>query len=585
MSRKTKLRKQSKHKKEVRQIPKWLCPTILGLLVIGTFLIRVIPSWSEVIRDGQVWYREVDAWYHMRLADNMMVNFPMPLKWDMLALFPAGMNVGYFPLLSWIIVIFGQVFNYELVGAFIPPILGALVLIPIYFICKTLWKNWVGLIACLLVMILPTEFFHRSLLGFTDHHILEVFFLTSTMLFLILLTKDRKARWIILAGVSLGLYLSSWGGGLLLVLLLWIWFFLSAFNKLRKEEPIKTFCIDISVVLGLGFLFFLPNIFFVENIVPHVPLLGLMAISPTILYLVSKKLNWKKILLGLIGCLILATILIQAFLPGIISAARSVFISPTSTIQEAQPAYPRVLMAHYGISFLLFIGGLIFAVKRKENLLLILWCAFMFILAVSQRRWSYYFTINNSILAGYFIYLISGWVHKSAKVAVVITICVILLATTIKGTIGISNLPSILPNDWYQACVWLRGNTPEIEGYYDLDVDKPDYGVLSWWDYGDFITRIGHRVPCSNPMSQDPEIQWQVLLAQSEDEANTYLEGINYLIVDSEMVTVKLYAIVGKAPSGTVINGNTFIYNLWNETTITWKKIHQDGAVKIYGRS
>jgi dolichyl-diphosphooligosaccharide--protein glycosyltransferase len=584
MSRKTK-NKKKRQKKVIRKIPPWISPLILGFLVIGTFLIRVIPSWSEVIINGQVWYREVDAIYHMRLADNMMVNFPIPLRWDMLALYPAGMNVGYFPLLSWIITIFGHLFNYELVGAFFPPILGALTLIPIYFICKTLWKDWVGLIACLLVMILPTEFFHRSLLGFTDHHILEIFFLTTTILFLILLSKNRKLRWIILAGISLGLYLSSWGGGLLLVLLIWIWFLISAFNKLRKEEPIKTFCIDISIVLGLGFLFFIPNVFLVENIVAHVPILGLMAISPIILYLVSKKLSWKVSLLGLLICLILSAILIQIFLPGIISAARSVFISPTTTIQEAFPAYPKVLMAHYGVSFLLFIGGLIYSIKKKENLLLIIWCIFMLILAVSQRRWSYYFAINNSILAGYFIYLISRWVHRETRYAVIITICIILLATTLPSTIGISRLPAILSDNWYQACIWLNKNTPEIEGYYDLNVDKPDYGVLSWWDYGDFITRIGRRVPCSNPMSQNPSIQWQVFLAQSEEEANTYLVGIDYIIVDLDMVTTKFYAIVDKAPSGTAVNENAFIFKLWYETTTTWNKIHQEGDVKIYGRS
>lgn len=590
MSKKTKLKKQSKHKKlearKVRQVPSWISPLLLGLLVVGTFLLRVVPGWDHVIVNGQVWFREVDAWYHMRLIDNMMVNFPIPLKWDMLVLFPDGMNVGYFPLLSWVVTIFGQVFNYELVGAFIPPILGALILIPIYFICKLLWKAWVGLIACLLVMILPTELFHRSLLGFTDHHILEAFFSINTILFLILLSKTDKLKWAILAGVPLGLYMSSWAGGLLLVLPIWIWFLISFFYKLRKGDSLNNFCRNISIVLGLGFLLLSPNILFIEGVKPYIIILGLLALSPSLLLLFSKRhLSWRTLLIGTVGCLLVSIVLAKIFIPDVFITARAVFMSPTSTIQEAMPTYPNVFMAHYGLSFLLFIGGLIFAIKRRGNLLLIIWCVFMFILVVSQRRWSYYFTISDSILAGYFIYLISGWVHKSTKVAVVVIMCAMLLVTTVKGTMGIAKLPGILPNDWYQACVWLRGNTPDIEGYYDLNPQEPPYGILSWWDYGDFITRIGRRVPCSNPMAQNPNIQWQVFLAQSEEDANSYLDGIEYLIVDSDMVTGKLYAIVGKAPSGTVVNENTFIYKLWNETTVTWTKVYQAGGVKIYGRS
>lgn len=587
MSRKTKEKKRKQHLKQqqTRQIPSWVCPLGLGLLVLGTFLLRVVPGWNNVMVNGQVWYREVDAWYHMRLADNMMVNFPFPLKWDTLVLFPNGWNVGYFPLLSWIIVILGHVSNYELVGAFIPPILGALVLIPIYFICKTLWKDWVGLVACGLVMILPSELFHRTLLGFTDHHILEIFFLVCTILFLILLTKKRKLKWVILSGISLGLYLSSWGGGALLVLILWIWFLISFILKLNKKENVKVFCKDISIIFGLGTLIFFPNIFFILGMKPYLILFCLVSVSPLILELLSRRFNWKIVLSGTIGGLFLVILGIHIFSPTLFSVARSVFLSPESVIQEARPVDLNVLMSHYGISFFLFLGGLIFAIKRKENLLMIVWCISMLILCLCQRRWSYYFTINDAILTGYFIYLIAGWVHKNTRQAVAIITCILLLATTIKGTIGIANLPGILSPGWYNACTWLRENTPEVEGYYSLNASKTSYGVLSWWDFGDFILRVGRRVPCSNPMLQTSEIQWKVFLASSEEEANSNLTGVDYIMVDYDMVSGKLYAIVQLDPNQVNITNDTFIIKLWNEETTTWKKVYQSNEVKVYGRA
>jgi len=284
MSRKTKAsKKKKKQQVPVRKIPNWVYPTVLIGLIVGCFLLRTLPGWNKVFVDDLVLFRGTDPWYHMRLVDNMMVNFPWPLEWDMVALFPEGMNVGYFPLLSWMIAIPGQIFNYEVVGALLPPILGALTLIPIYFICKILWKDWVGLVACTFAMILPTEFFHRSLVGFTDHHILEIFFMACTILFLILIQKDNRLRWKILGGVSLGLYLSSWIGGLLLVLPIWLWFFGTFLYKHRKHEEVRPFCMDLFIVLGLGFLIYLPNIFFIKGTPPFALATGIIAVSPIVL--------------------------------------------------------------------------------------------------------------------------------------------------------------------------------------------------------------------------------------------------------------------------------------------------------------
>lgn len=580
--------KKSRPKRKVptRRIPRWVVPLSLVGLVIGTFLLRTLPQWNEVFVGGSVWFKGVDAWYHMRLVDNMMVNFPVPLEWDMFIIFPGGMHVGYFPLLSWMITIPGQLFNYEVVGALLPPILGALTLIPIYFICKTLWKDWVGLIACTLVMILPTELFHRSLLGFTDHHILEVFFMVNTILFLILIHKDGKLKWAFLGGVTLGLYLSSWTGGLLIVVPIWIWFFITFLYKLKREESVKELCRNLSLVFGIGLLLYLPNMFFIKGVVLFALTMGIITASFPVLFWLSKVCSWKRTTWITTGSLLVVLVVSSIYLPELMKLPRLILINPGTTIQEAMYSSPRLLMAQYGISLLLFLGGLGLAIKRKENLLLIIWCLFMFVLAIGQRRWNYYSTITNSIMAAYFIYLISGWVHRNVKVAVVIVICALLLFTTLPGTIEMSRMPNYIIQDWSNTCVWLKENTPKIEGYYALETDKVDYGVVSWWDYGNWITRIGHRIPISNPMAQDPRVQWEIFLAKSEEEANTYLEGINYIIVSQAEVAGKFHAIVRLSPyEMDEINWKPFIFTLWEEVELTtWEKIYQAGSVKTYGR-
>jgi len=75
------------------------------------------------------------------------------------------------------------------------------------------------------------------------------------------------------------------------------------------------------------------------------------------------------------------------------------------------------------------------------------------------------------------------------------------------------------PYDWYESLTWMRKNTPEPGiSYYELyqmpeinkttgrieDYNYPPeaYGVISWWDYGHWITRIAHRIPIANPFQQ-----------------------------------------------------------------------------------
>ena len=585
MSRKTKASKRKKKQQQpVRRIPNWVYPTVLIGLIVGCFLLRTLPGWDKVFVDDLVLFRGTDPWYHMRLVDNMMVNFPWPLEWDMVALFPEGMNVGYFPLLSWMIAIPGQIFNYEVVGALLPPILGALTLIPIYFICKILWKDWVGLVACTFAMILPTEFFHRSLVGFTDHHILEIFFMACTILFLILIQKDNRLRWKILGGVSLGLYLSSWIGGLLLVLPIWLWFFGTFLYKHRKHEEVRPFCMDLFIVLGLGFLIYLPNIFFIKGTPPFALAAGVIAISPIVLYCLSKVLNWKVILGAVIGIVTISIIGAYSAYPDLMEFPRAVLMNPKTTIQEAMLSYPHVLLTCYGISFLLFIGGLIFAIKNKQNTLLVVWCAFMFFLMIGQRRWGYYFAISNGILVGYFIYLIASWMHQSVRIAVVSVILIILVITSGASMMSIARTSNYIVGDWYNTCAWLRENTPEIEGYYELNAEEPSYGILHWWDYGNWITRIARRSPVSNPMAQTPSTQWQVFLAHSEEEAEYYLLGIDYIIVSLDELTNKFHAIVNLSHYDS-ITWEPFIITLWEEEDLKgWTKIHQEGDIKVYGR-
>jgi hypothetical protein len=127
------------------------------------------------------------------------------------------------------------------------------------------------------------------------------------------------------------------------------------------------------------------------------------------------------------------------------------------------------------------------------------------------------------------------------------------------------------PSDaWCSALSWMKDNTPEPFGnpdaYYqrlalplageNSTYAESAYGVLAWWDYGYWITRMAHRIPNANP-SQDPTAVLRVatcFTAQDESPANKIAQelGTGYVIIDYETVGGKFWAVAtwaGKQPT------------------------------------
>jgi dolichyl-diphosphooligosaccharide--protein glycosyltransferase len=107
--------------------------------------------------------------------------------------------------------------------------------------------------------------------------------------------------------------------------------------------------------------------------------------------------------------------------------------------------------------------------------------------------------------------------------------------------------------DWHDALVWLRANTPEplpnatYTEVVSANYTYPDsaYGVLSWWDYGYFITYIAHRIPNANPGGMGYKDAGMFFTSGNESEANGILNklGSRYIIIDQAMASGKFYAM------------------------------------------
>ena len=155
-----------------------------------------------------------------------------------------------------------------------------------------------------------------------------------------------------------------------------------------------------------------------------------------------------------------------------------------------------------------------------------------------------------------------------------------------------NHLPN--PNDaWHDAMVWMRGNTSDPflnpDFYYSLyqkpagneDYNYPPsaYGVMSWWDYGHYITYIAHRIPNSNPFQAGADEAAQFFTAQDVASANEMLNelGSKYVVTDYPMAMYarlangnifgKFYAMIDWADKNRKDFAETYYQKVTDQTT------------------
>ncbi len=235
------------------KLSKPLVTGILLVIFIGISLcIRIIPLYDKVFWGDIIKFSEYDPWYYLRLVDSLVHNFPNLITFDPYTFFPHGLEVFWHPFFAYFVGLISMVVGLgnpdehtiNIVAVYIPPILGALTVIPVYFIGKALFNRWVGIFAAALIAIMPGEFLNRSILGFSDHHIAEVLLSTLAFLFLILAIKSGRERnlswghftggdrsiiikplvYSIVGGIFLGFYVLTWVAALFFLLPLFIYF-------------------------------------------------------------------------------------------------------------------------------------------------------------------------------------------------------------------------------------------------------------------------------------------------------------------------------------------------------------------------
>jgi dolichyl-diphosphooligosaccharide--protein glycosyltransferase len=438
---------------------------LLALLALS-FALRTRLVYDRIFVGDTVFFSVHDCWYHVRLVENLVHHFPRANGFDPYALFPGGQWVPVAPLLDWLlaavslIVGWGRVSDrtVDLVCAWAPPVLGTLVLLPVYWLGKQLSGRTCGLLAAALIAVSPGHFLTRSLLGYTDHHVLEV--LLSTMMVLILASAlgptVRAAAPVaqhaamgkpavrvfvlgVLAGIATGLYLLTWIGGSLFVGILITWLLIQHVCDRLAGRTSEYLTILALPLLLAALLMVVPWRTHLTGVKYHVLVLvagaGMTAVLSLLCWFSTKYRLSRRLFLGGLLAMAMAGLAIGVWIsPSLFRGVLGEFARfggghIKSIIPEAEPLLRVGGEWSLQRAWTLFTTGFFAAVPAvmlllwrgfrrgdARALLVAVWSVGMLAATLGQNRFAYYYSVNAALLTAYLgaVGLEWGWKFVSA---------------------------------------------------------------------------------------------------------------------------------------------------------------------------
>jgi len=213
-----------------------LCLLLVALCALG-FLLRTTNAATVFVGDAVV-FAENDPYYHLRRVFQILADYPRVPGFDPWIDHPNGAPVVFAPLFDLAVATLAKLAGLgpsdrvavETLAAFVPPVLGALTCLPVFWLALQATSPGAAALAALLVTLVPAHIWY-SRLGFVDHHV-AVTLVQVALLALVLRALDvgrtaaaRSSRPVrlfcaVLATLALAAGMLLWNGYLLLVAVL-----------------------------------------------------------------------------------------------------------------------------------------------------------------------------------------------------------------------------------------------------------------------------------------------------------------------------------------------------------------------------
>lgn len=509
--------------------------TALFLVIIIAIIIRLSP----VVIDNYL-IKAFDPWIQYYNAEYLSTHSVFEyFNWhDFKSWYPEGYQRGFLrPGLTFTVVLIYQIFNgigipislYDICFYF-PAFMGGLTVFAAYLVGKEALDRKCGLIAALF-MAFNTGFMQRTTAGFFDNETIGVFATLMTFYFFLRTIRTGRIVDSVLGGFFLGYLTLSWGGYYFVFYLLPI---VVGILILTKKYNTNVF-IAYTGIVGTGLLIF--SIYFGFNYNDlfsslNVGGIFIFLILLTIYHLIyTKKDSYPRFYEGLIN------LIKWGLIPAIIIFAMILWINPeiipfgfgnrilsilspfirdqlslTASVAEHMPSAWSVFYYNTLIPLIVVPLGLFFLFRRGNaaDILLIIFVLTLFYFTGSMIRIILLFAPAACLVGAYGLSSIlkifgsfysqqstgvsrkrrrqlKRMVGRSEIAAVYFIIGFMCFAqvmhaseisTTSLSTSQIS--PGGFYHDWEESLTWMRTNLPG------------ETVVVSWWDYGYWLTPIGN---------------------------------------------------------------------------------------------
>jgi dolichyl-phosphooligosaccharide-protein glycotransferase len=535
-----------------------------------------------------------DPYYNMRLCQETLKtgHYPFVLltDGDPLLNYPVGILAGARPpLFNFVALgtvqllspIMNQMDALGWVMLFMSAIYGALLIFPVYGIGKELFNYKVGLIAGLLVPLIPIHIGagHGSAFSLFDHDSFILLLTTILFYFVIKAYKEkdttRTILYSLLGGVVIGAIHLTWSASQVTYLMVTLFGLIMLFVDIYKcKYSLKHTGIPL-IVVGTGFLIALPYSIIIQEL-PNFPLYtSIVALGLFIFYFVIKKINMSWVISipfvsGLFGAGLFILYLVREgtiYLGGpIINIAEVIYGKGiygqkiSLTIAEAHTFGLSQTVMSFGpaVYWLGLIGFCIFLYKiYKEKLVsyqmfFVMIFVINFWLTTTAGRFLNDLLPQMVVFAGLTIYLViekvnykdmvrkmkslSG-IHKLTKgvriyhvFGVLFIVFLIMIPNSflaldagvppeLKGKVFGTNYTGYWGTSLYEQVLWSDALywLSQQDTEIPLPQDRP--GFLSWWDYGFYEVSMGEHPAVADNYQEGFYAASNFLTSQNESEA------------------------------------------------------------------
>lgn len=551
----------------------------LAAIVAAGLALR-LSIWNQVFDRGRIFIDSPDGYYHLRRAWMTLQQWPNVPQRDPLLSVPYGGTISWPPLFDGLMATLALPWRsnpdraLELIGAWLPPVLGMFQIVLVYWLLKSLSTNRAALLAASIVAFLPGSV-RYSFLGALDH---DPFYECCVLLCLIALAECRRpgagpirCSLLLTAGLSLGVL--GWAGANVLMAMVGAAALLMVVADRGLAGPVGTVVGWAGFASALILLPFVLSSVWTREVgatfeglsLLHQTGMVLLAFEGAILAQFARgsdadrfgRRRWMRIIAVLTGLALLYLVptAFGSFIRGMRYAAGDAAI--LGIVAEARPLLwlsgpfdLRPMVLRLGLLPVFAVLLLPIAVWNRQTrvsaVLISVWVAVTLTLAMLHSRFSYSAALSLAAAGGLLFEMAMGQYRQARRAVVMLAILTLLPALPAYVPIGswssfnfYLRQPPLKEFEMDSLTEWLRTRRP---------ADPKRDAVMARWSFGHWIVWKAKKGVVLSPMLSvgQPGFRegMKFFFLTDPDEILEFLRShqVRYLIMTPEMGSLRANA-------------------------------------------